>query len=107
MLISVDLGQELLDIKEIEDLKSLAVQVTSAEKGTDRASLARILAPLGRLDETHAWLSTERLRAACNRLDDAWLRDFDAMLAYAESKGWVDKLANEVRVHVEFFPSND
>jgi hypothetical protein len=53
-------------------------------------------------DADHVWLSVERLRSAALALsDDAQFGDhFDAMIAYAASKGWLDDDGRRVRAHV-------
>jgi hypothetical protein len=62
------------------------------------------LSTLGRADgETHVFIAPAALRGLPGaRPDDAaWAASLDAMLAYAQSKGWTDE-AGHVRAHVEW-----
>jgi hypothetical protein len=69
--------------------------------GVDTATAADALsaAGAGGLDGDHAWLDIAWLRAA-GPDDDAWRGQFDGMIAYATSKGWVDEPGRRVRAHV-------
>lgn len=58
-------------------------------------------------DGAHVWLDIAVARAAgveaaCERGDDdEWPGNYDAMIAYAASKGWTDGGGTHVRAHVE------
>lgn len=58
------------------------------------------------LDDDHVVVSTQDLRRLAGDLtqDESWETGFDAMLAYARSKGWVDADGG-VRIHVAFVPT--
>jgi hypothetical protein len=59
----------------------------------------------GRLDDDagHAWIYVEAVRsAAAGRVGPEWDGAFAAMLAYADSKGWLSAGGEEVRAHVEW-----
>jgi hypothetical protein len=100
MYIHVDPDRQCSEVREASDLKSFSIVVTG--DSTD-GQVASALAPLARLESsTHAWVSVERLRAACGRDADAdWSRAFAAMLAFAASKGWLDDTGAELRAHLE------
>jgi hypothetical protein len=97
MQIYVD--RERSQVRECDDLKRFGIVVE--DRATDE-EIARALAPLGSLDSsTHAWVSIDRLRAACDRDDDAaWGEAFDAMVQFAASKGWVDGTGLLLRAHL-------
>ena len=89
-------------VLEPEDTKRLAVRVHEA------ADLARAIATLGRVDADgeHVWLTIESLRStalAAVEPDrrDRWVESFDAMVAYAVSKGWGSADGRAVRAHIE------
>ncbi|MBW0103615.1 hypothetical protein [Pseudonocardia sp. KRD291] len=63
-------------------------------------------ARLGRTEpgETgHVFVDIERLRslARTGAVRDDWDDRFDAMIAYAERKGWLDDTGNAARAHVD------
>jgi len=59
------------------------------------------LDPICRLaDDAHVWVAIDALRAAAGGEAGA----FDAMIAYAASKGWVDESGASVRAHIETEP---
>ena len=54
-------------------------------------------------DGEHVWLDIAVARAAGAETadDDDWPAGYDAMIAYARSKGWTDEAGTHVRAHVE------
>lgn len=54
-------------------------------------------------DADHVWVDVANLRAAAlARVDDPGYGErFDAMIAYATSKGWLDESGTHVRAHIE------
>ena len=53
-------------------------------------------------DGRHVHVSIESIRRLAAGLhNDAWDSGFDAMIAYARTKGWVDDACNTVRAHLE------
>lgn len=58
------------------------------------------LEPICRVaDDEHVWVRVSALRNACEPAAGA--EAFDAMLAYATSKGWLDPSGDYVRAHLE------
>jgi len=52
-------------------------------------------------DGAHVWLDVARCRElGRDAAGDGWVDGYDAMIAYATSKGWTDADATEVRAHV-------
>jgi hypothetical protein len=73
----------------------------------DAGSVALTAAGLGSIDAEQAWLDIAALRAAGGASvraagDDAadWGLQFDAMIAYAASKGWTEPGRSAVRAHI-------
>jgi hypothetical protein len=54
-------------------------------------------------DAEHVWVDIANLRAAVlARVDDPGVGDqFDGVIAYATSKGWLDESGTHVRAHIE------
>ena len=94
MIISVDKdgAVSLLDADNFKGFK-----VSSAM--SDKAKLGQALASAGRYDGEHAWISRSWLVAQGKAHGPAWQAEFDKMMAYAQSKGWVE--ADAIRAHVE------
>lgn len=55
---------------------------------------------LGTADQEHAWLDVEALRARCAVADARWDADFDAMIRFAQSRGWTSADGRQVRAHL-------
>lgn len=87
-------------VLEPTDLTSLQVELDRV----DEAAAARALAEagLGVVREGYAWLDVEALRAAAlaGASADA-APGFDAMVAYARSRGWTSDDGRRVRAHCE------
>ncbi len=50
----------------------------------------------------HLWIDIAFVRElAGGRADAEWQAQFDAMLAYADSKGWIDGAAGRVEAHIQ------
>lgn len=84
-------------IAEPENLKQLHAEF----RGVDDVTAARALreAGFGTVDGDHAWLAAAALRAAGDGSPE-WTAGFDAMLAYAASKGWSSADGARVRAHI-------
>lgn len=89
-------------VGEAGNLRGLAVRVA---QGVDAAAM---IAPVGTIDAdgAHAWLAIDALKAlalgavASDEHDD-WSDGFDAMVAYAATKGWTSTDGLSVRAHLE------
>jgi hypothetical protein len=51
-------------------------------------------------DAGHVWVSAEWIRATVAG-DGEWLAGFDAMVAFAESKGWMNEAGTHIKAHIE------
>jgi hypothetical protein len=84
-------------VAEAENLKQLHAEFRGVSD--DIAAGALREAGLGDVDGDHAWLETAALRAAGDGSAE-WTAGFDAMLAYAASKGWSSEDGSRVRAHI-------
>jgi hypothetical protein len=88
-------------VREAHDLGRLEVRASAG------AQLVTALAGLGTVgdDGSHVWLGVDALRdAARATVPDVerhdWVERFDAMIAYAGSKGWLSADGQAVRAHL-------
>lgn len=52
--------------------------------------------------DNHLWIDIEFVQELAGDTADAeWQAQFDGMLAYANSKGWIDETANRVEAHIQ------
>jgi hypothetical protein len=50
----------------------------------------------------HVFVTIDAVRRlAGDEVDEAWQTSFDAMLAYAGSKGWLDEARTAIKAHIE------
>jgi hypothetical protein len=89
----------------VEDADDCArLHVTAEELDDDEAGAALQRADLGRAgDAAHVWLTIDSLRTAAREAASIpdWDDRFDAMIAYARSKGWLDACGERVTAHVQ------
>jgi hypothetical protein len=52
-------------------------------------------------DSDHVWVSIAELRERVLVTDLALAEQFDAVIAYATTKGWLDQSGTSVRAHIE------
>lgn len=95
-------------VREPEDFKHLSIIASS------RLDVAGVLAGLrdiglasDRAENDHLTIDADALRAIASDAFAAdptseWHRGFDAMLAYAESKGWYRAETGAVEVHIDW-----
>lgn len=97
MIVRADPDRGRIDLQDVDDLARLSVELT---REATLEELRRLEPPLGRFDDTtHALLSIAALRTATGRgHDPEWSRRFDAMVEYAQSRGWVD--GDSLRAHI-------
>jgi hypothetical protein len=83
-----------------DDLTRFSVQVP---KDSSAETISSYLAQTGagRLEGDEAAVSIEWLRRRTVSPSQQWHGDFDRMLAYASSRGWMDSTGEAVIAHVE------
>lgn len=97
MVIVVQGDEVRLD--ESSDFEGFKVVV----KGGDASAVETV----GRLEDPDtAWIQMEAVRRlAGDAADQQWENGYDAMLAYARTKGWLHDARREIQAHVEYEPA--
>jgi hypothetical protein len=96
VIVVVDGACGHIALEDAENLKALSVHLRHCD-----ATNAQ-LGDVGHLDGEHAWLDIAQLRALSPLADDPeWNTGFDATMAYAGSKGWLDESGTKVRAHLD------
>jgi hypothetical protein len=104
MYVQVDLGATppAVSLEEPEDCKRFHVAVVNGRDAT-MVFGALVDAAAGRLEGDDAWIAVDAVRRlAAGRVGPGWDADFDAMLAFAASKGWLDPTGGSIQAHVEW-----
>ena len=86
-----------------DDLGSFKVLAKAGQP--DQQGLARALEGVGTMaPDGHAFIEVDAVRrlAGDRASDAAWNADFEKMLAYAGSKGWMDPAGTAIQAHVEW-----
>jgi hypothetical protein len=83
-----------------DDLTRFSVQVP---KGSSAETISSYLMQTGagRIEGSEAAVSIKWLRQRTASRSQQWHRDFDRMLAYASSRGWIDPTGDAVIAHIE------
>jgi hypothetical protein len=93
-------GSGQLSLREEQDLKALKLITSLGEE-----SLLEVFGEQPHIgsygDPNHVWISVEWLRAQGPAGDAVWAREFQKMMQYASTKGWIHPTSGAVRVHVE------
>ena len=101
MYIQVELsGQPVVRLMDADNFRAFAVVLVD---GQGEGDLRGALDGLGVLDASgeHVFLEPEAVKdLAGDVAGEQWSADFDSMIGYARSKGWVDD-AGRVRAHIE------
>lgn len=104
MIIDIDLsaGTPTVQLVEPEDCKRFHVAV----RGGDLEALGAALPAqyVGRLlPSGDALIEIDAVRRlAAGQVPDGWDADFDAMVGYAKSKGWLDERGEAIQAHTEW-----
>jgi hypothetical protein len=102
VLVDLAATHPAVTLAQPDDCTRFHLQVTGAR---DPALLASTLAEAGagRLVGDDAFVRVDAVRAmAAGRVGAAWQTDFDGMLDYARTKGWVDDAGEAIQAHVEW-----
>jgi len=100
VIIHADLDTAIVTLVDPADFRGFHVAVAGGS--TDDERLAAVLAPHGRLDGEHAWISTDAVAALAGPVaDDEWQAGFGGMVAYARDKGFLDESGTAIRAHLE------
>jgi hypothetical protein len=102
MIITVDLSgpEAVVGLDDPSDCKRFHLSAHGEEDET-RLGLALTQSGVGRIDSGDAVIEVEAIRRlAEGRVTPAWAHDFDQMLSYAETKGWLH--GDAIQAHVEW-----
>ena len=98
MYVEVDLRTGRRRLVEVDDFNRFHIEADG-----DRHDVLAVLGSEARLGRTHhLWWSIEAVRrlAPVDR-EPAWDEQFDAMMAWAGTQGWIDEAGTHVQVHIE------
>jgi hypothetical protein len=84
-----------------DDLKRFSVRVP-AGCPAELIDSSLLSAGAGRLDGEEAAINVDWLRQNTETRSQQWQTDFERMLAYAASKGWMDPAGTLVVAHIDF-----
>ena len=100
MIIHADLDASSVSLADPFDFFDFHVAVAGG--GVDDPRLADLLAPHGRVEGEHAWITTEAVVALVGDVgDDAWQAGFDGMIDYARGHGFLSEDGSAIRAHLE------
>ena len=100
MYVDVTTGPDAVSLSDEEDLTRFSVRVPESTAAGSIAGSLRA-AGAGRLDGAQAAINVDWLREHTADRPARWHRDFDKMLPYAASKGWIDAAGAVVKAHIE------
>lgn len=88
-----------VSIEDVDNLRAFEVESALPPAAVD-AKLRE--SGLGYVDGEHAWITAAILADMGGALsaDPSWREGFDAMVAYARSKGWWDESSQAIRAHL-------
>ena len=91
-------GEPQIRLEDAGEFGSLHIEPTDPERGISADELAGLGRPSG---GQHVFVDPNTLRALAGiqASDESWSAGFEAMIAYAESRGWLSP-AGEIRVHI-------
>ena len=93
----MQIAQDLkVSLEDADNFKAFKVVDATASEESLRTALAN--ADAGRLDGEHVWVSADWLRAQAGGSPE-WDKNFEGLLAYAGSTGWLDD-NGAVRAHI-------
>jgi len=103
MYVDVKYGQNHTAVVALggeDDLKRFSVRVP-ASCSAELVASSLMSAGAGRLDGDEAAINVDWLRQNTEARSQQWQQDFERMLAYAASKGWMDPAGTVVNAHIE------
>lgn len=91
------------DVVRLDEPANLEAFKVVVEKGTE-FQVMQALAQIGRMaDRDTAWIRADAVRImAAGRVAQDWTEQFQGVLAYAATKGWLSDDGSEVRAHIEW-----
>lgn len=102
MIVRVDrAGQASLD--NPEDCKKFHVEASGGDVEAVGRAVGSPAGGSGEAPPDHVWVPIAWVRSqAAGRVGDGWAGDFDAMVGYARSKGWLNEAGDAIAAHIEW-----
>jgi hypothetical protein len=102
VLVDLAAAPPSVTLEEPHDCKRFQVTVRRA-RDLDRLASALQANGAGRVEGEDAFIRVESIRSmAAGHVGEEWGTDFDSMLQYARSKGWLDETGDAIQAHVEW-----
>lgn len=102
MIVRVDVADGSAALEDAENCKQFHV----AASGGDTAAVAAALGAAGSAvgaPADHVWIAIDWVRAQAEGTVGAdWTANFDGMIGYAGSKGWLDEKGTAIQAHIEW-----
>jgi hypothetical protein len=100
MELRVDTAIATARLEEPENTARLVVVVVGESAGGETEVALRAFG--ARQEADHAWIELDAIKAAAaGRVSDGWLADFNEMVEFARSRGWLSEDGTAVRAHIE------
>jgi hypothetical protein len=100
MIVRVDVASGSAVLDEPENCRAFHV----AASGGDPAAVAAALGLAGSAEGApadHVWVGVDWVRAqAAGRVPESWNGEFEGMLAYASTKGWLNADGSSIQAHI-------
>ncbi len=89
-----------VEIEDPADTKSFKVVAEVADERMARSAIEAV----GRWeDRDTAWIAVAAVRElAATEVSSDWEGEFEAMLDFAQAKGWLDEDRSEIQAHIEW-----
>ena len=99
MIVVVDVDQGSVELRDADNFGAFHVETPGS--GSTVARIAEVLGtPIPEADG-HVWVPTQLVREkAAATTDESWNEQFDGMLGYASSKGWLSDDGAWIQAHV-------
>jgi hypothetical protein len=104
VMVAVDVAGDPVSVAlaEPEDCRRFHIQVTG-EGTLETVAEAIDRSGAGHLDGDHAYIAIDWIRSrAEGRVPSDWPANFDAMIGFARSKGWLDEDGGAIQAHIEW-----
>jgi hypothetical protein len=101
VILLAELDRGVLTLQDPDTFTAFHVAVAGE---VDDERLAEVLAPYGRLEDGHAWITVEAVVTLAGEAGgggEAWREGFDGMVAYAGEKGFLSPDGSAIRAHLE------
>jgi hypothetical protein len=97
MIVRVDTAGGQASLEQPEDCKKFHVEAS----GGGLAQVAAVLGTSADAPDDHVWVPLDWVRAeATGRVPENWTAEFDGMLGYASSKGWMSPDGRSIQAHI-------